>query len=129
MYIYSKMANGITFVEYEKSRKERTVNMPRRIVAIDGGAGVTNKVTLQVPDYIETEISKEDYEFLKDNETFRGFEIQGLMYASKKQLKPFDVMAVLFDGDGCAPLDEDTVKQKAKANGIKSEFDIVVNGR
>lgn len=123
-YIYSNMANNITFVKYVKNDGGRTVNIPEKIIVVKGGAGITNKITLQVDSYVETIVTDDDFEFLLHHKSFLDFIDMGCMVASKKQLGADEIKDYLFGYDGCKAYTEETLKDRAKLEGIKDSFDI-----
>lgn len=127
-YVYSKMANGITFVEYHENNTERGVNMPKNIIAINGGAGIADKVTRQVKDYVETVITKEEYDFLSKDISFLTFVAGGVMWISQKQLRDNEVKQLLNGRDGCGSFTEETIRAQANANGVTHDFKVKTVG-
>lgn len=126
MYVYSKLANGVSFVEYEKGSKELEVNLPKRIIAIDGGAGVTNKITRLVPYFVMTQIDDEDYNYLKTNELYKSFVASGMMFSSSKRLDDNKVIEMLsISDDGCAQYTEDSLSNRPNSADFKIETGVV----
>lgn len=63
MYIYSTLSQNIDF----------------GFVIINGGAGVTNRVSLDTPNGVATAITQEEFNLLKENESFKSFVKNGYM--------------------------------------------------
>lgn len=67
MYIVSYESASVEFPKWEKTVNGVTAE---RAILIKGGAGVINKKTMHTPSGVITEISKDDYEFLKTQSLF-----------------------------------------------------------
>ena len=63
MYIYSTLSQNIDF----------------GFVVVNGGAGVTNRVSLDTPKGVATSVTNEQFKLLKENESFKGFMKNGYM--------------------------------------------------
>ena len=63
MYIYSTLSQNIDF----------------GFVVVMGGAGVTNRVSLDTPNGVATSITNEQFNLLKENESFESFVKNGYM--------------------------------------------------
>ena len=82
-YIVSKSSQGIEFMDWEKT--VGGLNRLKRSVVIKGTAFVADKKTLEANKGCVTEISDEDYEWLKDNPTFKQMENDGYMVVMDKE--------------------------------------------
>lgn len=82
-YIVSKSSQGIDFMDWEKTIGG--LNRLKRTVSIKGSAYVADKKTLEAVKGEVTEISDEDYEWLKDNPTFKQMEKDGYMVVMEKE--------------------------------------------
>ena len=67
MYIISRESASVEFPRYVKTKTGVDVNGS---VVINGGAYVINKKTLETPNGVVTEVSKEELEFLKTQSLF-----------------------------------------------------------
>ena len=63
MYIYSTLSQNIDF----------------GFVVVNGGAGVTNRVSLDTPNGVATSITREQFNLLKENESFKKKKKNGYM--------------------------------------------------
>ena len=63
MYIYSTLSQNIDF----------------GFVVVMGGAGVTNRVSLDTPNGVATSITTEQFNLWKENESFKNFVKNGYM--------------------------------------------------
>lgn len=127
VYIYSKAANAQSFVIYKNKKssdKVRGVNKYEKIVAINGGAGVTDKVTRRCPKAVETILSLEEFDAIKELPAWKKFCANGFMLSSEKQLSEEDAAAKLSGEDNAAALTEDKVQSRAKKTGLKGKIDI-----
>lgn len=123
-YIYSKLANGITFTEWNDANGDMVARTPKYSVDIKGGAGVTDPLTRQVPQFAQTIVSSEEFKFLNNNTSFLDFVSSGCMIGSTKPMRDNEIAKKLFGYDGCGSYNEDTLRERAKHQGIKQEFDI-----
>lgn len=82
-YIVSKSSQGIDFMDWEKT--VGGLNRLKRTISIKGSAYVADKKTLEAVKGEVTEISDEDYEWLKDNPTFKQMEKDGYMVVMEKE--------------------------------------------
>ena len=67
-YILSKLSNSQCYTQYVKGVND--INNVCEKVVIKGGADVINKKTLETPNGVVTEITKEQLEILKQNKDF-----------------------------------------------------------
>ena len=63
MYIYSTLSQNIDF----------------GFIVVMGGAGVTNRVSLDTPNGVATSVTSEQFNLLKENESFKSFVKNGYM--------------------------------------------------
>ena len=127
VYVYSKAANTQSLVIYKKKAsgdKVRGVNKHEKIVVINGGAGVTDKVTRRCPTAVETILSVEDFEAIKELPSWKKFCANGFMIHSDKQLSEEEAAAKLNGEDKSAALTEKKVQSRAKKAGVKGKVDI-----
>ena len=82
-YIVSKSSQGIDFMDWEKT--VGGLNRLKRSVSIKGCAFVADKKTLEAVNGVVTEITDEDYDWLKDNPTFKQMEKDGFMVVMDKE--------------------------------------------
>ena len=127
VYVYSKAANTQSLVIYKKKAsgdKIRGVNKHEKIVVINGGAGVTDKVTRQCPKVVETVLTADEFEAIKDHPAFLKFCKNGFMCHSEKQLSIEDAFVKLSGEDKSAALTEKKVQSRAKKAGVKGKLEI-----
>ena len=90
MYIVSHEAQDVEFPKYVRTKSGVDA---QSAVLIKGGAGVINKKTMETPNGVITEISKEDLAFLKTQYLFNfkveqgSYEIVDSEGAAKKKAK------------------------------------------
>ncbi len=90
MYIYSTMTNDVAYVEYSKSTDERQQKRPIKTILIKGGhdrVTYTKNGGIDVPMGVRTEIDDKDFEFLKQNISFRRHEKAGFISYDNKKIK------------------------------------------
>jgi hypothetical protein len=127
VYVYSKAANTQSLVIYKKKAsgdKVRGVNKHEKIVVINGGAGVTDKVTRRCPKAVETILSAEDFDAIKELPSWKKFCANGFMLSSDKQLLEEEAAAKLNGEDKSAALTEKKVQSRAKKAGVKGKVEI-----
>lgn len=127
VYVYSKAANTQSLVIYKKKAsgdKVRGVNKHEKIVVINGGAGVTDKVTRRCPKAVETILSAEDFDAIKELPSWKKFCANGFMLNSDKQLSEEEAAANLNGEDKSAALTEKKVQSRAKKAGVKGKVEI-----
>lgn len=90
MYIVSHEAQDVEFPKYVRTKSGVDA---QSAILIKGGAGVINKKTLETPNGVITEISKEDLAFLKTQYLFNlkvekgSYEIVDSESSAKKKAK------------------------------------------
>lgn len=67
MYIVSHESSSVEFPRYVRTKAGVSANSA---VVINGGAGVINKKTMETPNGVITEVTKEELEFLKTQYLF-----------------------------------------------------------
>jgi len=127
VYVYSKAANTQSLVIYKKKAsgdKVRGVNKHEKIVVINGGAGVTDKVTRLCSRAVETVLSAEDFDAIKELPSWKKFCANGFMIHSDKQMSEEDAAAKLYGEDKSAALTEKKLHSRAKKAGVKGKLEI-----
>lgn len=82
-YIVSKSSQGIEFGDWKTTTGG--INRLVRSVLIKGGAFVADKKTLEAVKGVVNEVSDEDYEWLKDNPTFKQMVDDGYIVVFEKE--------------------------------------------
>lgn len=67
-FIISKLSNSQCYTQYAKG--VNGINNAKEVVEIKGGADVINKRTLETPQGVVTEVTKDQLEILKQNADF-----------------------------------------------------------
>lgn len=113
-YVISSLSRDNVFAVYEK--KSGNVLVVKKSILIKGGANVTNKKTLLMPNGVATEVSKEDLEILKENTGFKKFLERGFMkiMESGSKFKAQDEAEKMTEKDSSAQITEDDYKKKGK---------------
>jgi hypothetical protein len=109
-YIFSTLSNDQRYQDY--SIAGHGVLTPTRSVSIKGGAGVANN-RLMTPLGVVTEVSDEDLSFLESHECFKIHKSNGFITVRPKNADAEVVAADMARGDGCAPMNPETVLAKA----------------
>lgn len=76
-FIVSKASQDICFCVWD--RPKNGILKAGRKILIKGGTGVLDKKTLETPNGVVTEISKEELEFLQNNSSFKRMCERGFM--------------------------------------------------
>lgn len=121
-YVISSLSRDNVFAVYEK--KSGNVLVVKKSILIKGGANVTNKKTLLMPNGVATEVSIEDLEILKENTGFKKFLERGFMkiMESGSKFKAQDEAEKMTEKDSSAQITEDDYKKKGqKAPRTKRE--------
>ena len=121
-YVISSLSRDNVFAVYEK--KSGNVLVVKKSILIKGGANVTNKKTLLMPNGVATEVSKEDLEILKENTGFKKFLERGFMkiMESGSKFKAQDEADKMTEKDSSAQITEKDYKKKGqKAPRTKRE--------
>lgn len=113
-YVISSLSRDNVFAVYEK--KSGNVLVVKKSILIKGGANVTNKKTLLMPNGVATEVSKEDLEILKENTGFKKFLERGFMkiMESGSKFKAQDEAEKMTEKDSSAQITEEDYKKKGK---------------
>lgn len=82
-YIVSKSSQGIEFGDWKTTTGG--INRLVRSVLIKGGAFVADKKTLEAVKGVVNEVSDEDYEWLKENPTFKQMVNDGYIVVFEKE--------------------------------------------
>lgn len=126
-FIYSALANAITFVDYKKTTSNHlSANEFNDFVTVNGGCGVVNKVNGLVQSFIETEVSKAHFDLLLNNSMFNDYVENGFMAYSNKKLSDEELKDKLTGIDNARPLTETTVKQITKERYKQNELTVKV---
>ena len=80
MYIYSTLSQNIDF----------------GFVVVNGGAGVTNRVSLDTPNGVATSVTSEQFNLLKENESFKSFVKKGGNRFIKKENQTINSLFEIF---------------------------------
>lgn len=102
-----------TDVKFEQHASDPGASFPRvvRKVLIRGGANRADR-RLETPPAVVTEVSDEDYAFLKDHDSFKGFVARGYMTVAGKREDAEVIAAAMSRGDKSAQLvpEDETVQ-------------------
>lgn len=99
--------------------------LPLEIVTINGGAGVTDPKTGLVPRVVETVVTKEQLQILKEFTSYPEKVQGGYLLDSVKRLSESEVLAKLNGTDPAKPMDRAEAKKRAKAHSRGAEVEIV----
>lgn len=127
IYIYSVLANAHTFVKYQERTKEIGAMIPSEIVTINGGAGVTNPQTGLVPKVVETIVTNEQLQILKEFTSYPQKVESGYLLDSTKRLTDAEALEKLKGIDPARPLDKEEAKKRAKVHSRGADVEIVTN--
>jgi hypothetical protein len=121
-YIYSTLANNMTYVDYHPAMEGLTHGQKASIrhqVTIEGKVGVANK-NLVTPRGAVTKVNDEDFAMLKDCVAFQDHVKNGFISFEKRQLDVDKVISGMKPRDVSAPITPDFYKD-AKENDAVPE--------
>lgn len=101
MYIYSTLSNSQMISEFVSA--EGGTPKRKRSVIINGGSNVSNKA-LVTPRGVVTELSDADYEFVKNDRSFKRWVERGYIVVDDKKIDVEKVIADMDGRDESAPL-------------------------
>jgi hypothetical protein len=101
VYVYSTLSASNRYTKYARGGND--IPREERSVLIKGGANVADK-HLITPRGVVTEISAEDYEFLKDNVQFRKHVENGYITVEEREASIEKVVTNMEPRDESAPL-------------------------
>lgn len=85
MFIVSKASQDNEYVIWETT--PNGMKKVKKSILIKGGAGVINKTSMEAPAGVVNEISKEDYELLKEHSAFQRHLANGFMEVLAEEKK------------------------------------------
>jgi hypothetical protein len=101
MFVYSTLTNSLTIADYIK--RDGGVPTKKRQVLINGGANLASK-HLITPQGVVTELSNDDYDFVKENKMFQRMVERGFIKVDAKKMDVEKVVADMESRDESAPL-------------------------
>lgn len=126
-YVASKISADVEYAGWSKGKNG--LNKKEHSVLIKGGANVLNKKTMETPNGVITEITKEELEFLKSNSTFKRHEKGGWVkvFTSKDAAqKHADTVIKNEDGKTVKDAGSQLTEEDFEENGQKAP---IVNGK
>lgn len=123
-HIYSTAANSTEYVRYA-ANGPKGINVPEHSVVIKGGSGINNK-HVGTALGIHTAISDEDYEWLKEDFSFKQHIKHGYVVSRKGEVHPEVVAPDMVTRDqktDACPV----IPEQFKADGDKETIKPMVN--
>jgi hypothetical protein len=122
--IFSTLSAGVDYTGYKKSDSESGAHEVERVVSIKGGAGVASALDVLAgkpltPAGVQTEVTDEELEFLKNHPVFQDQLKAGfLKIVEKKSAKIEKVVEDMNKDDTSAPLQEKDFDKKSKSKRV-----------
>jgi major membrane immunogen (membrane-anchored lipoprotein) len=112
MHVYSTMGQSVRYVKWQKTLDQLPVI--EKDVLIRGGTGVIDAKTLITPCGIRTEVPDEDYEWLKEDFTFKRHVQNGFITVTNVKEKASKVAKNMTAKDGSAQFTPQDFEDKNK---------------
>lgn len=119
--IYSTLANNNEYVRYSEHGPQG-INIAERAVLINGGSGVASKKHLGTPLGMHTAVPDDDFEWLKDNFSFKQHMKNGYIRVEKQKVDPeaaaADMVTRNQKTDACPIVPQDFIDNQPEKDGL-----------